>query len=437
MTREAQTLLLKQIEDTNTIFILTSNNDLRVLPTIFSRCNKISPMLLETSLILSLLNEKYPHEDKNYLTIVSNLCEFSLGKAYKYVENDTLRSFIKDLQELKKFQIKYEEKLKNVKAEFFLKEIHMNGVGKGIRKRKFRIIKVIIFIIIMILTGTVWQRIMIEKEANILLPQGEVFNINNHNMYIHSAGSGKNTVVFVAGSGTPSSFTDFYRMQMELQPYARTVCFDNAGFGWSEKTHMPRTIDVLTEELHELLEKSGQTSSYILVGHSLASLEVIRFAQKYPTEVKEIVLLDGGSPEFYENDSEMKSYLLNRFSAGLRVTGIKLPLLGENLRYNSISSDVKDIDVAMYYKYLGNTSNIEYINKINENAREVIKNGHLNNIPIVIMSSDSGEGWEKTQKELLSWSNLSSQETLQNSSHYIHWTNTDYIVEKIKGLIAE
>lgn len=103
MTREAQTLLLKQIEDTNTIFILTSNNDLRVLPTIFSRCNKISPMLLETSLILSLLNEKYPHEDKNYLTIVSNLCEFSLGKAYKYVENDTLRSFIKDLQELKKF----------------------------------------------------------------------------------------------------------------------------------------------------------------------------------------------------------------------------------------------------------------------------------------------------------------------------------------------
>ena len=98
---------------------------------------------------------------------------------------------------------------------------------------------------------------------------------------------------------------------------------------------------------------------------------------------------------------------------------------------------MKDIDVAMYYKYLGNTSNIEYINKINENAREVIKNGHLNNIPIVIMSSDSGEGWEKTQKELLSWSNLSSQETLQNSSHYIHWTNTDYIVEKIKGLIAE
>jgi Predicted hydrolases or acyltransferases (alpha/beta hydrolase superfamily) len=342
--------------------------------------------------------------------------------------------------------MKFKEQLKYVKAEFVLKEIHMNGVSKVIRKRKFRIIEVIIFIIIMLLAGTVWQRIMIEKEANILLPQGEVFNINNHNMYIHSTGSGKNTIVFVAGSGTPSSFTDFYRMQMELQPYARTVCFDNAGFGWSEKTHRPRTIDVLTEELHELLEKSGQTSPYILVGHSLASLEVIRFAQKYPAEVKGIVLLDGGSPEFYANDSEMKSYLLNRFSAGLRITGIaralgnvgiKLPLLGENLRYNAISSDVKNIDEAMYSKYLGNTSNLEYINNINENAREVIKNGHLNNIPLVILSSDSGEDWEKTQQELLNWSNQSSQETLKNSSHYIHWSNTDYIVENLKGLIEE
>ena len=177
----------------------------------------------------------------------------------------------------------------------------------------------------------------------------------------------------------------------------------------------------------------------------MASLEVIRFAQKYPNEVKGIVLLDGGSPGFYANDSEIKSYILNRFSAGLRVTGIarafgnlgiKLPLLGENLRYNGLPSDINKIDIAMYYKYLGNTSNLEYIKNINENAKEVIKNGHLNNIPLVIISSDSGESWEKTQKELLNWSNNSSKETLYNSSHYIHWTNTDYIVEKIKELIA-
>jgi pimeloyl-ACP methyl ester carboxylesterase len=320
----------------------------------------------------------------------------------------------------------------------------MEGVEIG--KRKLRIKQIIILVILMLLVGAGWQWRMVEKETNIVLPKGQIFNINNHNMNIYATGSGKNTVVFVTGSGTPSSFTDFYKMQMELQPYARTVSFDKAGFGWSEKTDIPRTMEILSEELHELLEKSGQSSPYILVGHSLASLEVINFAQKYPTEVKGIVLLDGGSPEFYAEISEIQSYVLNRFSAGLRVTGIaralgnlgiKFPFVGEDLRYDKLPNETKLIDIAMYYKYLGNANNLQYIKNINENAREVIKKGYLKNIPLVILSSDSGSNWMKTQQELLNWSNYSSQETLYNSSHYIHWTNTEYIVEKIKELIAE
>ena len=315
-----------------------------------------------------------------------------------------------------------------------------------IGKRKLRIKHIIIFVIIMLLIGAVWQWIMVKKETHTLLLQGEVFNINNHNMNICATGSGKNTVVLVTGSGTPSSFTDFYKIQMKLQPYVRTVSFDKAGFGWSEKTDIPRTIDILSEELHELLEKSGQSSPYILVGHSLASLEVIHFAQKYPTEVKGIVLLDGGSPEFYAEYSEIKSYILNRFIYGLRVTGIarafgdlgiKFPFVGEDLRYYALPNEIKNIDIAMYYKYLGNTNNLLYIKNINENAEEVIKNGYLKNIPLVVISSDSDDSWEKTQQELLNWSNYSSKETLSNSSHYIHWTNTDYVVEKIKELITK
>ncbi|BCZ46461.1 hypothetical protein psyc5s11_25280 [Clostridium gelidum] len=111
-----------------------------------------------------------------------------------------------------------------------LKEDHIKELKEG--KRKLTIKRVITTIIIMLLIVAIWQRIIIEKETNILLSQGEVFDINNHNMYIHSTGSGRNTVVFVSGSRTPSSFTDFYRLQMELQPYARIVSFDNAGFGW-------------------------------------------------------------------------------------------------------------------------------------------------------------------------------------------------------------
>lgn len=313
-----------------------------------------------------------------------------------------------------------------------------------IDKLKLMVTRIIIFIIIMILTGSAWQGIMIKKETNEILPQGQVFNINKHNINIYATGSGRNTVVLVTGSGTPSSFTDFYKIQMKLKPYARIVSFDKAGFGWSEETNIPRTIDTLSEELHELLEKSGQPSPYILVGHSLASLEVINFAQKYPSKVKGIILLDGGSPEFYAEYSEVKAIMLNRFCAGVRVTGIarmfgnmgiNLPFVGENLRYDQLPDEIKKIDIDMYYKYLGNTNNLEFIESMNENASEVMKKGYLKDIPLIIISSQNGDEWEKVQQQLLNWSNYSSQETLSDSNHYIHWTNTDYVVNKIKEML--
>ena len=45
----------------------------------------------------------------------------------------------------------------------------MKELKEGISKRKLTIKRVITTIIIMLLIGAIWQRIMIEKETNILL----------------------------------------------------------------------------------------------------------------------------------------------------------------------------------------------------------------------------------------------------------------------------
>jgi len=277
------------------------------------------------------------------------------------------------------------------------------------------------------------------------VPPGDIYRINSHDMHLYSVGEdNKPTIVFVAGSGTPSAFTDYYLLQSELQDYARTVSYDHAGYGWSEKTNIPRTIDTVVEELHELLQIAHETPPYLLVGHSLASLEVIHFAQKYPNEVKGILLLDGGSPEFYANDLEFKSYLVNRFAAGLRATGVVralgnigfiLPFTGENIRYNQLPSEIKVIDIAMFYKHIGDASNINSLKNTNENAQLVIDGGHLKDIPLHILSSDSGGGWEKVQQQLLHWSNDSHQETLANSNHYIHWSNKEAVLNKIVDML--
>lgn len=85
---------------------------------------------------------------------------------------------------------------------------------------------------------------------------------------------------------------------------------------------------------------AGSGTPYLLVGHSLASLEVIRFAQLFPGEVFGIVLIDGGNPEFYADHCEVSVLFFNRLLKGLQITGlarilgstnILIPVVGGNL----------------------------------------------------------------------------------------------------------
>lgn len=292
--------------------------------------------------------------------------------------------------------------------------------------------------------GSIWHTIMEEREAGMCKFPGELFNVNSHNMHLYTLGDGKPTVVFIAGSGTPNAYTDFYYLQNELQQYTKTLSFDHAGFGWSEKTSIPRTVDNLVSDLNKLLKNSNQTPPYTLIAHSLASLEAIRYAQLYPEEVKSIVFLDAGSPQYYVNGIEIESFLLNRFCAMLRVTGInralgnagiKLPFAGEDIRYSSLPDDIKKVEAAMYCKFLGSNNNRNVIKHINENAKTVLENGNLHDIPILILSSDSGSEWEEVQFELSSWSNISTSKMIKNSRHYLHWSHKETVVSEIVKFI--
>lgn len=60
----------------------------------------------------------------------------------------------------------------------------------------------------------------------------------------------------------------------------------------------------------------------------------------------------------------------------------------------------------------------------------------LRRIPILVLSSDSGNGWNDVQIQLASWSENSKQITINDSEHYLYWSHYDevktYIDEFIK-----
>ena len=311
------------------------------------------------------------------------------------------------------------------------------------KKRSFKIFITLAAILILAMS---FEYTMGCYEKNLYLPPGQLIDINNHKMHIYAKGFGSPTIVFTVGSGTPCAYTDYYYIQKELQKITRTVSYDRPGFGWSESTPLPRTINNQVNELHNLLIKSGEKPPYILVGHSLASLEVIHYAQLFPGEVSGIILIDGGNPTLYANYSEAFALSLNRISKGLQITGIArilgsidilLPLVGENERCKQLPDKLQKIDKAMFYSKLGNDFNINSLQNINANAKEVVAKGKLGDIPLVILTAGKDSKWQDSQIDLKNWSSNSKQETLSDAIHYIHWSHSDIVIDRLQEMVRQ
>lgn len=299
-------------------------------------------------------------------------------------------------------------------------------------------------LIISAILGIVWQSIMVSCEDNKYTASGEFIDVGTYNAHYYSKGSGEIAIVFLAGAGTPCAYTDFYFLQNELSGYGQTITFDHAGLGWSTDTDTPRDLVSLVQELSIITDTVAKDKKIILVCHSLGSLEAIGYAQANPDQVDGIIFLDAGSPEFYSTDSEFKYKAMNRTFAVVRVLGINrllgecgvlLPMYGESIRNKKLSEDLRNVDKAMYYKYTGSDSNFKSIDSINENAAAVIMGKQLVDIPILLLSSDSGSEWEQVQAQLATWSQNSRQITLENSKHYLHWSNYDEVADYITAFI--
>lgn len=309
---------------------------------------------------------------------------------------------------------------------------------------KKKLFKFIVIFFTFFVIGTLWQNTMVYYEGKKLNYPGQIIDVNNHKMHIYGEGNGSPTVVFTVGSGTPCAYTDFYFIQQEISKSTRTITYDRPGYGWSEPTAIPRTIDEQVNDLHILLDKAGEKPPYILVGHSLSSLEVMRYAQLFPEEVSGIVLIDGGNPKYYADYNESGAVLFNYFLEGLRECGvvralgsigILTPMAGEDKRYKLLPEELKQIDKMMFYRNLGNKTNRSEIRNMNDNAKKVIANGKLGNIPLVILTSKNTSYWEETQKELKNWSSNSSQETIIGAGHYIHWDKPNLVIERIQEIL--
>lgn len=167
-------------------------------------------------------------------------------------------------------------------------------------------------------TTTVVNAVATETEKERIDPYGETVTVAGREMNVLVAGEGPETIVLLPGFGTASPVLDFGPLVPALAEDHRVVVVEPFGYGLSDGTDRERTTENIVSEVHDALRQLD-IGHYTLMGHSIAGVYALEFADRYPDELAGFVGIDSSVPGQPNMDTA--------FPTGLLVTAKNLGLI--------------------------------------------------------------------------------------------------------------
>lgn len=131
--------------------------------------------------------------------------------------------------------------------------------------------------------------------------KSEFVNVNGVRLHYLDWGGEGPVLLFLAGMGCNAHIFD--RFAPRFTDQFRVLALTRRGHGESDHPETGYDIETLTEDLRQFLN-SLNINQAILVGHSLAGIELSHFAALYPERVLSLVYLDAA---FYRTSPEFKA----------------------------------------------------------------------------------------------------------------------------------
>ena len=157
------------------------------------------------------------------------------------------------------------------------------------------------FLVLFLVATFFYHRISLQKENEFLTPIGQKVEVNGHQMNVYVQGEGSETIVFLSGAGIASPILDFKNLTDSLSKKYKIVVVERAGYGYSEDSNRSRDVMEVLSETRQALSQANISGAFIILSHSMASLESLAWQEKYPDEVKALVGLDWALPASYED----------------------------------------------------------------------------------------------------------------------------------------
>lgn len=168
------------------------------------------------------------------------------------------------------------------------------------RSLRFTLAALAGLVIFLAVVGFTYEQIGRSRDSQHRFRIGRAVDVGGRTLNIDCAGQGSPTVILEPGRFGGYGGYDWRKVQPEVAQFTRACWYDRAGEGWSDPPPSPRNSTMLSNDLHELLQRGSVPGPYILVGHSIGGSYVRIYTSRFPSEVAGLVLVDSSSPDQHE-----------------------------------------------------------------------------------------------------------------------------------------
>ena len=298
---------------------------------------------------------------------------------------------------------------------------------------------VLLSFLILFLVGTfIFHRISLEREQASLTPMGKTVLVNGHKINVYVEGDGPETIVVLSGAGIASPILDFKNVSDSLSKKYKVVIVERAGYGYSDDSNHSRDVMEVLSETRQALSQANITGPFIILSHSMASLESLAWQEKYPDEVKALIGLDWALPSSYENLKDNQALLTVAYWSSK--IGL-LRYLPESfyIKNQTLTENERKQYKLLAYKQLMSQAMLYESQTVKENAKKVPSSINPK-IPTLLLVSN-GEGTSFSQSEWQRYAErfASDQSNVQvvymDAPHDLYHYQSDAIVSRIKEFL--
>ena len=294
------------------------------------------------------------------------------------------------------------------------------------------------FILLFLLATFIFHRISLEKEEASLSSMGQQVLVNGHQINIYVEGDGPETIVVLSGAGIASPILDFKNVSESLSKRYKVVIVERAGYGYSDDSNHSRDVMEVLSETRQALSQANITGPFIILSHSMASLESLAWQEKYPDEVKALIGLDWALPSSYENLKDNQALLTVAYWSSK--IGL-LRYLPESfyIKNQTLTENERKQYKLLAYKQLMSQAMLHESQTVKENAKKVPSSINPKIPTLLLVSNGEGTSFSQSEWQLYAERFASDQSNVQvvymDAPHNLYHYQSDAIVSRIKKFL--